>query len=221
MAEWNYFNYFTEVEDHFRKARGTGLFLMSPIDWALVESWKNGGIPLEAVLRGIDASFEKWRARPPRARTQLVNSLAFCAQAVAAETQAMADRTTAQPKKEAKPPFSLEEVAAFLQRNSAALRERSLEELAQSIDKLDVAELYGDLEQLEQRLTAMEEKLIATLRASASEDELFEMRRTLDAQLKPYRGKMTADQISRLERQMLDRKLLESSKLPRLSLFYL
>ena len=59
MAEWNYFNYFTEVEDHFRKARGTGLFLMSPIDWALVESWKNGGIPLEAVLRGIDASFEK------------------------------------------------------------------------------------------------------------------------------------------------------------------
>jgi hypothetical protein len=72
----NYFNYFTEIEDHFQRARGTGLFLLSPLDWALIEAWKNGGIPLEAVLRGIDAAFEKWRARPPRARLQMVNSLA-------------------------------------------------------------------------------------------------------------------------------------------------
>ena len=50
----NYFNYFTEIEEHFQRARGTGLFLLSPLDWALIESWKNSGIPLEAVLRGID-----------------------------------------------------------------------------------------------------------------------------------------------------------------------
>ena len=31
----NYFNYFTEVEEQFRRARGTGLFLWSPLDWAL------------------------------------------------------------------------------------------------------------------------------------------------------------------------------------------
>jgi len=73
----NYFNYFTETEEHFRRARGTSLFLMSPLDWALVESWKNSGVPLEAVLRGIDAAFEKWRAR--KVKTQMVNSLAFCA----------------------------------------------------------------------------------------------------------------------------------------------
>ena len=84
----NYFNYFTEVEEHFQRARGTALFLMSPLDWALVESWKNGGVPLEAVLRGIDAAFEKWRGR--RVKTQMVNSLAFCAQAVLTEAQAMA-----------------------------------------------------------------------------------------------------------------------------------
>ncbi len=63
-APENYFNYFTEVEEHFQRARGTGLFLLSPVDWALIEAWKNGGIPLEAVLRGIDQAFEKWRARP-------------------------------------------------------------------------------------------------------------------------------------------------------------
>ena len=64
----NYFNYFTEVEERFQKARGTGLFLLSPLDWALIEAWKNAGIPLEAVLRGVDAAFEKWRSRKNRAR---------------------------------------------------------------------------------------------------------------------------------------------------------
>jgi hypothetical protein len=76
----NYFNYFTEVEEHFQKARGTSLFLMSPLDWALVETWKNAGVPLEAVLRGIDAAFEKWRAG--KSRIQMVNSVAYCSQAV-------------------------------------------------------------------------------------------------------------------------------------------
>src|SRR5947209_9960848 len=85
----NYFNYFTEIEEHFQRARGTSLFLLSPLDWALVESWKNAGIPLAAVLRGIDAAFEKWRAR--RNRSQLVNGLAWCSQAVALEAQRMAD----------------------------------------------------------------------------------------------------------------------------------
>ena len=54
----NYFNYFTEIEDHFQRARGTGLFLLSPLDWALIEAWKRSGIPLEAVLRGMTASFQ-------------------------------------------------------------------------------------------------------------------------------------------------------------------
>src|SRR3954454_2254167 len=92
-ADWahNYFNYFTEIEEHFQRARGTGLFLLSPMDWALIESWKNSGLPLEAVLRGIDVAFEKWRARPARTRLHQVNSLAYCTQAITAEAQAMAD----------------------------------------------------------------------------------------------------------------------------------
>src|SRR6266536_1991876 len=83
----NYFNYFTEVEEHFQRVRGTALFLMSPLDWALIDVWRTGGVPLEAVLRGIDVAFEKWRAK--KTRTQLVNSLTFCAQAVAHEARQM------------------------------------------------------------------------------------------------------------------------------------
>ena len=216
----NYFNYFTEIEDHFQRARGTGLFLLSPLDWALIEAWKNAGIPLEAVLRGIDQAFEKWRSRPPRGRIQMVNSLAYCAQAIAAEVQAIVD---GRPSKSsaAAAPFSFEDVRAFVARNAATLRSAGLEELAVSLEAVPLEALYSDLEQLEQRLTAIEEKMIARLRADAPEEALFEARRTLDRELKPYRGKMSAEQLSMLEKQFLERKLLENRGLPRLSLFYL
>src|SRR6202041_1839961 len=85
----NYFNYFTEIEEHFQRARGTSLFLLSPLDWALIETWKNSGVPLEAVLRGVGLAFEKWRAK--RSRVQLVNSIAYCTQAIMTEAQRMAD----------------------------------------------------------------------------------------------------------------------------------
>jgi hypothetical protein len=220
----NYFNYFTEIEDHFQRARGTGLFLLSPLDWALIEAWKNAGIPLEAVLRGIDQAFAKWRSRPPRGRIQMVNSLAYCAQAIAAEVQAMVDaKEGGAPAKSAvaAPPFSLEEVRGYIARNAAALRKAGLEELAVSLEAVPIHELYSDLEQLEQRLTAIEEKMIARLRSDTNDEALFEARRTLDRELKPYRGRMSAEQLSMLEKQFLERKLLEDRDLPRLSLFYL
>jgi hypothetical protein len=216
----NYFNYFTEIEEHFQRARGTGLFLLSPLDWALIEAWKNGGIPLEAVLRGIDVAFEKWRKRPAQARIHMVNSLAYCAQAITAEAQAMVNAAPIS-KKEAAAPFPIGDVRAFLARNAEALRKAGHEEIAASLESLDLDALYSDLEQLEQRLTAIEEKMIARLRASASEDELFEARRALDQELKPYRSKMTADKLAMLEKKFLERRLLESARLPRLSLFYL
>src|SRR6266536_1694176 len=59
----NYFNYFTEVEDAFVRRRAKHLFL-SPMDWALIESWKELGIPLHIVLRGIEKAFDSWEAKP-------------------------------------------------------------------------------------------------------------------------------------------------------------
>ena len=224
-ADWpsNYFNYFTEIEDHFRRARGTGLFLLSPIDWALIESWKNAGIPLEAVLRGIDVAFEKWRAR--KQRTQMVNSLAFCAQPVMVEAEQMAGTAESRAERqERKAPFALETLQEYLARNARTLAAvPGFAEIATGVEALLAVsgELYGDLEQMEQRLTALEDKMIATARAHQSEDALFRARRDLDQQLKPYRGRMTAPQVAMLEKQYLERRLLEDAGLPRLSLFYL
>lgn len=217
---YNYFNYFTEIEEHFQRARGTGLFLLSPLDWALIESWKNAGVPLEAVLRGIDAAFEKWRSR--KVRTQMVNSLAFCAQAVATEAQVMAGAAPAKQRGESAPPFSIDELRAYLEKNAGAMPE-GYEEIAAALRRLaaEVETHYADLEGLEQRLTVLEEKTIATSRTRQSEEQMLASRMELDRQLRPYRGKMTAEQISMLEKQFLERNLFESAGLPRLSLFYM
>ncbi len=216
----NYFNYFTEIEEHFQRARGTGLFLLSPLDWALIESWKNAGVPIEAVLRGIDSAFEKWRGR--RIKTQMVNSLAFCAQAVLKEAQVMAGTAQPRARREVAAPFALGELRAYLLRNAASLPP-DYGETAGSLRQLaaDAEQHYADLESLERHLTVLEEKMIAAARMRQSDDSLFAARSELDRQLRPYRGKMTADQLALLEKQFLERNLLEKAALPRLSLFYM
>src|SRR5260370_6940133 len=77
----NYFNYFTDIELHFCRRRGSGLQL-SPLDWTLMETWKDAGIPLEAVLRGIDATFDHYDRRPPRPKFKKINCLPSFVQAV-------------------------------------------------------------------------------------------------------------------------------------------
>ena len=225
-ADWrlNYFNYFTEVEEHFQRARGTSLFLMSPLDWALLESWKNAGIPLEAVLRGIDVAFDRWRAR--KNKTQAVNSIAYCTQAVMKEAQAMADNAPGLVSQggEAEAPFPPGQVRAHLEAAASALAALDgYAEIALAIHSIlaDLETHLADAQQLDQRLTALEDKMSAIARTRLSDEDLFLMRRDLDFQLRPYRSKMTADQLSRLEKSFLDRKVYERLSLPRLSLFYI
>lgn len=225
-STFNYFNYFTEIEEHFQRARGTSLFLLSPLDWALIETWKNSGVPLEAVVRGIDAAFEKWRAK--RSRAQMVNSLAFCAQAILLETQRMADAGTARPETgtAASEPFAAGEVQRYIAGNAAAVRNAAGGDFTGIAEALEaLAEGIGpggpDLEKLEQRLTALEEKMVAIARARQGDKDALRAREELEAQLRPYRGKMTAPQIAMLEKQFLERNVLEALALPRLSLFYL
>jgi len=218
----NYFNYFTEVEEHFQRSRATALFLLSPLDWALIESWKNAGIPLEAVLRGIQVAFDQWRAK--KHKTQMVNSLTYCAQAVMKEAELMAKNVPSAAAVEQEPAFPLESVRAHLEKShEALLRAAGYEEIATGVAGLlnNLEEHYANLEELDQRLTAMEDKMAALARTRLSDEDLFQMRRELDSQLRPYRGKMTADQLARLEKSFLDRKVYEHYGLPRLSLFYM
>jgi hypothetical protein len=230
----NYFNYFTEIEEHFQRQRSSTL-LLSTLDWALIETWKDAGIPLEAVLRGIDSTFEHYAKRP--ARTRKINGLAFCSQEVlsAAEDMKEAAVGTGKPATAVKG-MDTGEIAAFLLKNaerleSAKLPEsptasprtvaadtaRVLRELAQNLS----AGLASSLEDLERRLTVLEEKLFAVLHAAAPDDLLLQVRAAADRELAPYRRKMPAAQIEQLHKQFVNKRLLEEHGLPRLSLFYM
>jgi hypothetical protein len=220
----NYFNYFTEIEEHFQRRRGT-LLLLSTLDWALIETWRAAGIPLDAVLKGIDASFDKFDARGGKSRIRKVNGLAYCAQEVLAAVEAMQEAaigaapakagTTEQGFEQERIAGHLEAAAARLQGGYAEIATR-LKEIAQ-----EVRQAPPRLEQLEQSLTVLEEKLFALVLTTAPEEELLELRQRAAAEIAPYRSRMPAMQIRQVEQQFLHKRLFEKRDLPRLSLFYM
>lgn len=216
--------------------RGGGL-LLSTLDWALIEMWKNAGIPLEAVLRGIDAAFDKYDQRPTK--TKKINSLAYCSQAVLAAAEDMKEAAIgAEPaaKSRAGEGFEPETVSAFLLRNADLLESvkfsgRSettvrpiLVETAKTLRHLAddaSAKRVGRLEDLERRLTVLEDKVFAALLTSTPDEEIVAVRAESDRDLIPYRSKMSGAQIDQLQKQYVQKRLLEKYRLPRLSMFYM
>jgi hypothetical protein len=241
----NYFNYFTEIETRFQQRRGS-LLMLSTLDWVLIETWQQAGVPLEAVLRGIDHAFDnydKQRLRAGNRRQRKVNGLAWCAQAVLEAVEQSreasigmnaapaADSDSDVPRESG---FEPARIARYLERNAAlldsaatklalpaltetAVRLRSLAEAA----TLDLAPGALNLERFDRTLTVLEEKLFAALLTATPEDQLTALRAQADRELAPYRGKMQAVQIKQVQQQFLQKRLLEAHSLPRLSLFYM
>ena len=228
----NYFNYFTEIEECFQRARGVTT-LLSTLDWALIESWKEAGIPLEAVLIGIERTFEKYRKRPQRFRK--VNSLAYCSQAVmrAADAAGTVDESGTHDE----PVFEKSDVAGFLMRNAKVLESasKSQEAEGQSVLAQDFSEVGkalaemaardaewdADPEGLERQLTSLEDKLSASLTRAAPVELLTSFRAEMDRAMAPYRRNMGRGETESLERQFIKKGLFEHYNLPRLSLFYM
>jgi len=237
----NYFNYFTEIEEQFLRRRGGGL-LLTTLDWALIETWKDSGVPLEAVLRGIEAAFDRYEQRP--SKTKKVNSLAYCSQEVLAAAEDMkeaavgaAAEDAAPAKSSAGPGFEPEAVAAFLRRNAGLLEAANLprsagvsvhavatdsaKTLRQLAGEVEYKKATSRLESLERHLTVVEEKLFAALLAATPDEEIVSVRAQADRELAPYRRKMAGPQIEQLQKQYVHKRLLERYGLPRLSLFYM
>lgn len=242
----NYFNYFTEIEERFQQRRGS-LLILSTLDWALIETWREAGIPLGAVLQGIDDAFSKHDLKAARGagRMRKINGLAWVAQSVMQATEAGAAATVgvrpiARPEQR-ESGFEAERIVIYLERNAAAVEASGLaagialrlRELAAEVHAEVQKDTTGseeetivkppslDLEALDRTLTVLEEKMFATLLTSATEEELVQLREQAAGELAPYRGKMQAVQIKQVQQQFLQKRLLEARNLPRLSLFYM
>lgn len=232
----NYFNYFTEIEERFQQRRG-GLLLLSTLDWSLIETWQEAGIPLEAALRGIDAAFDKYEARQKRGRMRRVNGLAWCAQAVLEAAEELRESAAGVASKATEAPetgFEHERVAAHLESTADALVASAIAPQACSATAARLRELATevrtasetsaaahDLEALERTLTVLEEKLFAALIAAVPEDLLVGLKEHAARELAPYRSRMGAVQLRQVEHQFVTKQMLVHYGLPRLSLFYM
>jgi hypothetical protein len=235
----NYFNYFTAIEEHFQKRRGTPT-LLSPLDWALIESFQEAGIPLEAVLRGIDLAFDKHGRR--KSKVQKVNSLSYCTQAVLSEFERLLEGSVG--KGERTQPEAVKQDTE--RENLAEMMQRTLEQLKQVPEKArneglalptgfveDVATLLCrlrqevlesqtlDYEQLELRLCTMEERILGALAAALNDEAMLGLRTEVQQELSRHRRGLKAEQLAMLEKKMMSKKLLEKYSAPRLSLFYM
>jgi len=235
----NYFQYFSEVEEHFLQRRGSPL-IGSTLDWAQIEIWKNAGIPLEAVLRGIDSAFDKYEQRKSK-RHEKINSILWCAQAVLSAAEDMKEAAVgadvSSVKSGAGQGFEPATIAAFLGRNADLLQAAKLPHrsgisvqtiandaagtLRQLASQIENAKTPPKLEEVERHLTVLEEKLFAGLLAATPDEDIVEVRTQADGELSPYRRKMSAPQIELLHKQYVHKRLLERYHLPRLSLFYM
>ena len=233
----NYFNYFTEIEERFQQRRGS-LLMLSTLDWALIETWREAGVPLEAVLRGIDNAFDKHDAKALRAgaRTRKVNGLAWRAQsvmeAVEQAREAAIGAATPTSVETTESGFETDRVGRYLKANAVVVEAAKLSapadgvaaEVAARLRALAVglvADAVMSLEELDRTLTVLEEKLFAALLTAAPEEELVGLREQAARELAPYKGKMQSVQIKQVQQQFLQKRMLEARKLPRLSLFYM
>ena len=237
MDTWNYFNYFTEIEEHFWKKRGAHL-LVSPLDWAIMETWQKAGVPLEAALKGIDRAFDSYQ-RSRRGAGKPLKSLAYCTDAVLEATEEINEAAAGVPSPRRAAlveVFPREELRTHFRRNASlfctaadrcANAQPSLcsffRELAASLTSIEtLLEAPGrvDLEDIERRLTVLDEKVHAALLTQSGEELLLKIWREVDSQLAAYRRKMKAEQIALVEKQYLQKRLLDEYQLPRLSLYY-
>ncbi len=236
----NYFNYYTEIEEHFQRRRGT-LLMLSTLDWSLIATWQEAGFPLEAVLAGIDATFDKYEARRAKNRTRRINGLAYCAQEVLRAVEDMHEAATGANRKQSSSPeesgFEAARIVSYLRTAAEQLLAATIPTDAQAMfsDTANrLAELAGSLdsdgvekdkslslESLEQHLLVLEDQLFSTLQTFLPPENLLILREQSARELAPYRSRLQTAQIRQIEQQFLRRCLFQQNNVPRLSLFYM
>lgn len=241
----NYFNYFTEIEDAFIRRRAKHL-LLSPLDWALIESWKEMDVPLHVALRGIEKAFDSWESKP---RKRSVKSLLYCQEEVEAQfaewrearvgaAEEALEGDEAGVNQNADLPFSRPAILAHLERGRTRLlelcalrKQTGADDLSDTLER--GAALLADLEQdfsavpapdaqkLEQSLSGVERMLSDAIRAGAGTTQIEAIEREVKEQLKPYRKHMEPAAYQQTFANLVLKRLREQFGIPRLSLFYL
>lgn len=224
----NYFNYFTEIEDTFIRRRARNLFL-SPLDWALIETWQERGIPLHIVIRSIESVFDVFDKQP--AGTRSIKSLFYCREEVEAQyaewsrSQAGKSAETADGGAEAM--FTVDQIAGHISAAIEALRAcrtpGMAEDIERSINRLE--ELKGGLtdqfEAIDGTLLDIEKLLERSMVTNWDPEHLSSLKKEIACQLRDYKKSMEPDAYANMFDLMLLKRLREEAGIPRFGLFYI
>ena len=221
----NYYNYFTEIEETFVRRRGKHLFL-SPLDWALIETWQERGVPLHIVIRSIESVFDVYDQQPPGTRT--IKSLFYCRDEIEAQyAEWLRSQAGKDDGSEAASGFSIETVRAHIADVTEALRSNTSVEMREDIERA-IARLQEiaadgstDFETVDGILGDIERLLERSLIANWSADRVEAIKKEITSQLREYKRDMDADSYKNTFNLMLMKRLREDAAIPRLGLFYL
>lgn len=209
--------YYQTIEEVFVSRRGDPLFLSSA-DWNLVRKWRQAGIPLRVVLRGIADALDAHAHSFSRDRK--VQSLAYCASEVEAARERWAHALTLGSAESGLDLGAvLEGFARDLER-AHDLGPRGSRAAAKAAEALRERVGAGRLEEAEGWLAAREAAVVEAIR-SDEPATLAGLDAEIEAALAPYRERMPSRVLERLRADSRVRRLLERHGLPRLSLFHL
>lgn len=224
----NYYNYFTEIEEAFVRRRGRNL-LLSPLDWALIESWQDRGIPLHIVLRAIESVFDTMDKNPGRVRT--VKSISYCREEIEAQyaewITSRAGSSSETEGEEVSTGHTKASVTEHVGDVIAALAENKnpvlKEDLTRAVARLEELKqgITADIEAAENGLTDIEKFIDQALLTRTDNAHLSKLKAEIEAQIGSYRASMGEESYNHTAELMLIKKLRESEEIPPLSLFYL
>ncbi len=219
----NYYNYFTEIEETFVRRRGKNL-LLSPLDWALIETWQERKVPLHIVIRAIETVFDTWDKQPHRRRS--VKSLAYCREEIEAQfDEWLETRVGSESEETAELPeddvlthllSAKDEISALADRTSDAAFRETLGRVAERLNEL--LERREDPEKLERSLDTLDEMIVNRLIESEAANSA---RSEVEAMFASSRKTMDEESYKRVFDLMLRKRLRETAGVPRLSLFHL
>jgi hypothetical protein len=225
----NYYNYFTEIEEAFIRRRGRNL-LLSPLDWALIESWQEREIPLHIVLRAIESVFDAMEKKPSRTRS--IKSISYCKEEIEAQYEEWVRSRTGAAGGDKDPGetgegLSIRSVTEHIENAIAALQEAANDHLREDFERARarleelLAGLTDDFENVEKVLTDIENFLDRALLTKSDEMHLNKLETEIEKQIGSYRASMGDEAYRKTLDLMLLKKLREEQQIPPLSLFYL
>jgi hypothetical protein len=217
------------------------------MDWALIASWRDAGVPLQVALRGIDIAMDGFQAKKRRGSSK-VNSLCYCHDSVmeeyaahleshvgesSAQTQTSSGSREADAEDRNEP--ETESVLSFLEDRKSEIKalsakqytgstlegiQRVLARIEEIVHNLETTSQV-DAETLERDLRIADGLLIEALQSAVSAEQNVEWEKEAKKELKVYKKRLPKETFETIRDNFMRDKIRREFDVGELSIFQL